>query len=42
MVTMEHKQYKPTVSKDYLTTLNLNKLKMIEGMGLKIIALRSP
>jgi hypothetical protein len=38
MVTMEHKQYKPQFSKAHLTTLNLFNFKMVEGMGLKIIA----
>jgi hypothetical protein len=32
----------PLLSKAYLTNLNLNHFKMIEAMGLKIIALRSP
>jgi hypothetical protein len=38
---MEHNP-KPQFSKAHLTTLNLNNLKMIEAMGLKIIALRFP
>jgi hypothetical protein len=32
----------PLLSKAYLTNLNLNHFKMVEAMGLKIIALRSP
>jgi hypothetical protein len=32
---MEHKQSKPLLSKALLTTLNNNKFKMIEDMGLK-------
>jgi hypothetical protein len=42
MVTVERKQLKPEVSKAYLTTLNLSSYKMIEAMGLKMIASRSP
>jgi hypothetical protein len=42
MVTMEHKQTKPKFSKARLTNLNLNTFKIIETMGLKIIASRSP
>jgi hypothetical protein len=38
---MEHNP-NPQFSKAYLTTLNLNNFKMIEGMGLKIIASRFP
>jgi hypothetical protein len=53
-IAMVHKQSKPTwlpwyinnlntlLSKAYLTTLNLNNFKMIEAMGLNIIASRSP
>jgi hypothetical protein len=41
MVTMEHNP-NPQFSKAHLTNLNLNNLKMIEAMGLKIIASRSP
>jgi hypothetical protein len=41
MVTMEHNP-KPKFSKAYLTALNLSNFKMIEAVGLKIIALRSP
>jgi hypothetical protein len=41
MVTMEQKQSKPTVNKAHLTNLNLSNFKMIEAMGLKIIASRS-
>jgi hypothetical protein len=40
MVTAEHNP-NPQCSKAHLTTLNLN-FKMIEAMGLKIIASRSP
>jgi hypothetical protein len=32
----------PKFSKAHLTNLNVNNFKMIEAMGLKIIALRSP
>jgi len=32
----------PQFSKAHLTTLNLSNFKMIEAMGLKIIASRSP
>jgi hypothetical protein len=42
MVTMEHKQSKPTVNRVHLTNLNLNNFKIIEAVGLKIIASRSP
>jgi hypothetical protein len=41
MVTMEHNP-NPQFSKAHLTTLNLNNFKIIEAMGLKIIASRSP
>jgi hypothetical protein len=41
MVTMEHNP-NTLLSKAHVTTLNINKLKMIEAMGLKIIASRSP
>jgi hypothetical protein len=41
MVTMENKQSKPQFSKAHLTAMNLNNFKMIEAMGLKIIASRS-
>jgi hypothetical protein len=37
MVTMEHKQTKPTVSKAYLTNFNLNNFKITESMGLKLL-----
>jgi hypothetical protein len=37
MVTMEHNP-NPLLSKAHLTTLNLNNFKMIEAMGLEIIA----
>jgi hypothetical protein len=42
MVTMEYKRSKPISEKAHLTKLNINKCKMIEAMGLKIIASRSP
>jgi hypothetical protein len=42
MVTMEHKQSKQLLSKAHLKKLNINKFKMIEAMGLEIIASRSP
>jgi hypothetical protein len=32
----------PLLSKAHLTILNLNNFQMIEAIGLKIIALRSP
>jgi hypothetical protein len=32
----------PPLSKAHLTTLNLNNFKMVEIMGLKVIAVRSP
>jgi hypothetical protein len=32
----------PLLNKAHLTTLNLNHFKMVEGIGLKIIASRSP
>jgi hypothetical protein len=32
----------PLLSKAYLTSLNLSNFKMIDAMGLKIIASRSP
>jgi hypothetical protein len=41
-VTMEHKNPNPLLRKAHLTTLNINKFKVIEAMGLKIIASRSP
>jgi hypothetical protein len=37
MVTMEHKNLNPQLSRARLTTLNINKFKMIEVMGLKIL-----
>jgi hypothetical protein len=40
-VTVEHNR-NPQFSKAQLTTLNINDFKMIESMGLKIIASRSP
>jgi hypothetical protein len=40
MVTMEQNTT-PQFSKAYLTNFNLNNLKMIEPMGIKIIASRS-
>jgi hypothetical protein len=39
---MEHKQSKPTAEQGYVTTLSINKFKMAEAMGLKIIASRFP
>jgi hypothetical protein len=43
MVTMEHKKNaNPQLSKAHLTTLNLSNFNMIEAMGIKIIATRSP
>jgi hypothetical protein len=42
MVTMEHKNTNPQFSKPHLTILNLNNFKIIEAMGLAIIASRSP
>jgi hypothetical protein len=42
MVSMEHKQSKPTAEQGSLTKLNISKFKMIEAMGLKIIASKSP
>jgi hypothetical protein len=41
MVTVEHNP-NPQFSKAHLKTLNLNNFKMIEFIGLKIIASRSP
>jgi hypothetical protein len=38
MVTMEQNNPNPQFSKAYLTTLNLDNFKMIEAMGLEIIA----
>jgi hypothetical protein len=40
MVTMEH-NLKPLMSNAHLTNLNFINFKIIEAMGLKIIALRS-
>jgi hypothetical protein len=43
MVTIEHKQFKATVLQgSHKKKLNLNNLKVIEAMGLKIIASMSP
>jgi hypothetical protein len=42
LVTMEHKQSKPLLSKAHQTKANINKFKMIEAMRLKIIASRPP
>jgi hypothetical protein len=39
---MEHNNPNPQFSKVHLTTLNLNNFKIVEAMGLKIIALRTP
>jgi hypothetical protein len=41
MVNMEHNP-NPVLRKDHLTNLNLNIFKIIEAMGLKMIASRSP
>jgi hypothetical protein len=41
MVTMEYNP-NPQPSKAHLTILNLNNFKMIEAMGLKVIASTSP
>jgi hypothetical protein len=40
MITMEHNT-NPQFSNAHLTTLNLNNFKVIEAMGLKIIASKS-
>jgi hypothetical protein len=42
LVTMKHKNPNPLLSKAHLRTLNLSNFKMIEAMGLKIIATSSP
>jgi hypothetical protein len=42
MVTMEINNPYPQFSKPHLTTLKLNNFKIIEAMGLKSIASRSP
>jgi hypothetical protein len=42
MVTMEHKNPNPLPNKAHLIKLSINKFKMIEAMGLKITAPRSP
>jgi hypothetical protein len=42
IVTMEHKQSNLLLSKAHLTNLNLNNIKMIEAMGLRIITSGSP
>jgi hypothetical protein len=39
---MEHKQPKPTAEQGSPNKMNINKFKMIEALGLKIIASRSP
>jgi hypothetical protein len=39
MVTMEHKQSKPTVNNAHLTNLKFKNFKVAEAMRLKIIAL---
>jgi hypothetical protein len=41
MVTVEHNTNRQ-FNKAYLKTLNLNNFKMVEAMGLQIIASRSP
>jgi hypothetical protein len=38
MVTMTHKNPNPQITKAHLTTLKLSNFKIIEAMGLKIIA----
>jgi hypothetical protein len=38
MFTMQHQHPNPLLSKAHLTNLNLNIFKIIEAMGLKIIA----
>jgi hypothetical protein len=40
-MVMEHNP-NPLLSKVHLTTLNIDKFKMIEALGLKIIASKSP
>jgi hypothetical protein len=42
LVAMDHKQYKHTVSKAHLRNMKFINFKMIEAMGLKIIASTSP
>jgi hypothetical protein len=42
MCTMAINNSNPLLSKAYLTNLNLNIFKVIEAMGLKIIASRFP
>jgi hypothetical protein len=42
MCTMDINNSNPLLSKAYLTNLNLNIFKVIEAMGLKIIASRFP
>jgi hypothetical protein len=42
MVTTEQNNPNPQFSKAHLMNLNLNNFKMVEAMGLKIIALRPP
>jgi hypothetical protein len=42
MFTMVHKQSKPTAEQGSPKNLNLNNFKIIEAMGLKIIASRPP
>jgi hypothetical protein len=41
IVTMEHNP-DPQFSKAHLTNMNLNNIKMIQAIGLQIIASRSP
>jgi hypothetical protein len=42
MVSMDINNPNPQFSKAHLTNLNLNNFKIIESMGLEIIASRSP
>jgi hypothetical protein len=42
MVTVDVNNTNAQFSKALLTNMNLNNFKMIEAMGLKIIATRSP
>jgi hypothetical protein len=41
LVIMVHNNRNPFLSKAHLTDLNFNNFKIVEAMGLKIIALRS-
>jgi hypothetical protein len=42
LIAMVHKESKSTVEQDHLTTLNTNNFKIIDAVGLKIIASRLP